>query len=518
MILFISFVSAMFCGHLGKSELDGASLAIAIVNVTGIAVGAGLSSACDTFISQIYGSGNLKLVGVILQRSILILLLACFPCWAILINTEPILLAFNQNPEVARLSQLYVNVFMPALPASFMYQLLLRYLQNQGIVWPQVITGAIGNVLNAIFNSILLYALDLGIVGSAAANAISQSSLALILFVYILWRGLHKATWSGWSLDCLQGWGLFIKVAFPSMLMFCLEMWTFEIGGFLAGAISEVELGAQSVVYQIIEIAFMLPLGSGVAASVRVGNALGAGNIEQAKTSCKIAIICTSAVSCLVGLVVESCHSVIGYIFTSDKEIIERVSSVMIISGFFIPVDAVGGVAGGVLRGAGRQKIGAICNLVGNYCIGIPLGIVMMFPAKMGILGLWLGLLICVFAQAAFFLIVLWKLNWRKVADEAMVRAGVMVTERNETLALDNMARCESQVNIISSNALSTMDGGLDLQEIPLGLDETAEVNVLQTSQPVRQLMLRRGLTVLAMVLVLVAGIITNKVLMELLK
>lgn len=41
-------------------------------------------------------------MGVILQRGVLILLLACFPCWAVLINTEPLLLAARQSPEVAR--------------------------------------------------------------------------------------------------------------------------------------------------------------------------------------------------------------------------------------------------------------------------------------------------------------------------------------------------------------------------------------------------------------------------------
>lgn len=54
------------------------------------------------FSSQTYGSGNLKHVGVILQQGVLILLLACFPCWAILINTQPILLAVRQSAEVAR--------------------------------------------------------------------------------------------------------------------------------------------------------------------------------------------------------------------------------------------------------------------------------------------------------------------------------------------------------------------------------------------------------------------------------
>lgn len=163
MIFLISFISTVFCGHLGKTELAGVALAIAVINVTGISIGSGLASACDTLISQTFGSNNLKRVGVILQRGILILLLACFPCWALLINTEPILLAVRQSPSVASLSQLYVKIFMPALPAAFMYQLQGRYLQNQGIIWPQVITGAAGNILNALINYIFLHLLDLGV-------------------------------------------------------------------------------------------------------------------------------------------------------------------------------------------------------------------------------------------------------------------------------------------------------------------------------------------------------------------
>ena len=63
---------------------------------------------------------------------------------------------------------------------------------------------------------------------------------------------------TGWSLDCLQEWGQFTQVAIPSMFMLCLEWWTFEIGGLFAGTISEVELGAQSVVHQMVTIAYMV--------------------------------------------------------------------------------------------------------------------------------------------------------------------------------------------------------------------------------------------------------------------
>uniref|UniRef100_A0A671WRP8 Multidrug and toxin extrusion protein n=1 Tax=Sparus aurata TaxID=8175 RepID=A0A671WRP8_SPAAU len=425
MSFLIGFVSMVFCGHLGKTELAGVALAIAVINVTGISIGCGLASACDTLISQTYGSGNLKRVGVILQRGVLILLLACFPCWAILINTQPILLAVRQSPEVARLSQLYVKIFMPALPAAFMYQLQGRYLQNQGIMWPQVISGAVGNILNGIINYIFLKVLDLGVAGSAAANSISQYSLAAFLFMYICCRGLHKATWDGWSRECLQEWGPFLKLAIPSMLMHCLEWWLYEIAAFLAGIISEVELGAQSVVYQLAAIAYMYPMGFSVAASVRVGNALGSGNTDQAKLSSKVSLIC----ACM--------NKTCGV----EKYIIQRVADVMKMYGFVHVAESFAGVIGGIVRGAGKQMVGAVVNLVGFYVIGLPIGVSLMFPVKMGIVGLWTGLLVSVLTQCIFFAPFLWKLNWKKATEEALVRAGVNIRERNKISGIENKGK-----------------------------------------------------------------------------
>uniref|UniRef100_A0A672YCP3 Multidrug and toxin extrusion protein n=1 Tax=Sphaeramia orbicularis TaxID=375764 RepID=A0A672YCP3_9TELE len=486
MIFMISIISTVFCGHLGKTELAAVSLATA-VNVTGICIGTGLTFTCDTLISQTYGSGNLKRVGVILQRGILILLLACFPCWAVLINTEALLLAFRQSPEVASLSQLYVEIFMPALPAAFMFQLQSRYLQNQGIIWPQVVTGVTGNILNAIINYVLLFVLDLGIAGSATANAISQYTLAVVLYIYICLRGLHKSTWQGWSLDCLQEWGPFIRLAIPSMLMLCLEWWVFEIGGFLAGVISETELGAQAIIYQLTVIAYMIPMAIGTAATIRVGNALGAGNIEQAKLSFKVSSV--SEYMCLT-----------NFIYVFSRDVLERFSDVMVVFVFMHLGDAMAGVTGGVLRGAGKQAIGASINLVGHYFIGFPIGASLMFAADMGIVGLWTGLTICVLLQATFFITYLSKLNWKKAADEALVRAGIQVPQGKEMCSHDSSFSTEDHT----------------YQEVQdQSKSATTTVGVVLS---VTQLVLRRGLTLIVMILILVAGIIVNHFVTRLLK
>lgn len=71
-----------------------------------------------------------------------------------------------------------------------------------------------------------------------------------------MWCGCSLSASTGWSLACLQDWGPFLTLAVPSMLMNCLEWWLYEITGFLAGIISELELGAQSVVYQLAALAY----------------------------------------------------------------------------------------------------------------------------------------------------------------------------------------------------------------------------------------------------------------------
>ncbi|XP_044900286.1 multidrug and toxin extrusion protein 2-like isoform X2 [Felis catus] len=391
MIFLISVVSSIFCGHLGKVELDAVTLAVSVVNVIGISVGTGLASACDTLMSQSFGGKNLKRVGIILQRGILILMLCCFPCWAVFINTERILLLLKQDPEVSRIAQIYVMIFIPALPAAFLFQLQTRYLQSQGIIMPQVITGIAANVINVGMNALLLYALDLGVVGSAWANTTSQFLLSALLLLYMWWKKIHVDTWGGWTWDCFQEWGSYIQLAVPSMFMVCIEWWTFEIGTFLAGLISVTELGAQAIIYELASVAYMVrtfevPLGFGVAASVRVGNALGAGNAEQARDSSITVLLCAGVCALVVGIVLSAMKDVIAYVFTSDKDIIYLVSQVMPIFAPFHLFDALAGTCGGILRGTGKQKIGAIMNAIGYYVFGFPIGVSLMFAAKLGII------------------------------------------------------------------------------------------------------------------------------------
>ncbi|XP_067866740.1 multidrug and toxin extrusion protein 1-like isoform X2 [Heterodontus francisci] len=500
MIFSISIVSSIFCGHLGKVELDAVSLATAVINVSGISIGVGLSSACDTLISQTFGSKNLKRIGVILQRGILILMITCFPCWAIFINIEHILLAFKQPPEVANLTQLYVKIFIPGLPATFLYELECIYLQNQGIILPQILIGFTANIFNAVVNYILLYVLTLGVPGSAAANVVCQYCQVILLFIYIRWRKLYIGTWKGWSTDCLQEWGFFIRLAIPSMLMMCIEWWTYEIGIFLAGLVNEVELGAQAIIYQVLSAAYMIPLGYSVAVSVCVGNALGAGNPEQAKTSARVALWCAGCCALLIAVILAAVKDVVGYIFTTDKEIIQLVAQLDPLIAAYHFFDAITCVNAGVVIGSGRQKLGAIVNLIVFYAIGYPIGISLMFAAKLGIVGLWSGMFTAVVVQGIFFQTVVFKMNWKKASDQALVNAGV----KNDVDASDSP--CGDQTENILTENIEGLDNSTDLEQLIESSTREASVTVVHIL-PMKQLIIRRGLAFLSGPIILAIGL-----------
>ncbi|XP_066419366.1 multidrug and toxin extrusion protein 1-like [Molothrus aeneus] len=525
LIFLIHLVSSIFCGHLGKVELASVTLAIAVINVTAISVGYGLTSACDTLISQTYGSKNLLRVGVILQRATIIILLCCFPCCAVLINVEPLMLLMQQDPDVSRLTQHYVNAFLPALPVIFLYNLETRYLQNQMIMWPLVLSGVIGNLTNVAANYVLLFVFHLGVMGSAWANTIAQYSQAIFLFLYIIGRKLHVNTWGGWSSECLLEWDSFTSLAIPSMLMMCIEWWTYEIGSFLIGLLSVVELSVQSIIYEVSVVAFMIPLGLGTAASVQVGNALGAGNVEMAKRSSHTSLICTGVFSVIVGSILAATRNVLGYVFTTDKEIIDLVAWIMPVYVVFHLFEAMTGACSGVLRGIGKQKFGAILNAVTYYGVGMPLAAVLLFVARIGVMGLWIGMLVCVFMLCTSFLTYISRVDWEKAAKKAQRRAGVTPQElpslgpEGSYKDLD-MAPAPQPHTFLPARAVLGSVAGLEsqsdvvLMSITRTEGPTYQLELREaTSSPgtpvavTKQLLLRRGLAVAAAIAALALGI-----------
>ncbi|MEQ2230849.1 hypothetical protein ILYODFUR_033455, partial [Ilyodon furcidens] len=313
-----------------------------------------------------------------------------------------------------------------------------------------------------------------------------------------------------WSVESLQEWGSYMKLAIPSLLMTCFEWWVYEFGGFFAGMLSEDELAAQHAVIMIAFITYMFPLGIQAAACARVGNALGAGDTARALLASKLSLSLAATFALVEGIVLGCTKTVIGYIFTSDENIARIVSNLMNAYCFLQLFDGLVCVCTGIFLGTGKQRIPAVANFIAYYCVGLTMSVVLMFVAKLRVLGFWLGLLICVILHSTFYIIVIFRLNWKKMTEEAVKRAKkkTHLTLLGADVMLQNMnSTADGQI----PNFVNSVDGYTSVKtqehdgnnEIQVGQElEKQKSRRLSTTQ----LIIRRGLTMFAAVAFLAVG------------
>ncbi|KAI8850279.1 hypothetical protein BC829DRAFT_389689 [Chytridium lagenaria] len=295
------YMAAIFSlGQSSTQALAAMALCALFCNVTVIAYGEALK-----------GTVYKTELGRHLQRGLVVMLSMTLPIITLWLFTEPLLLLTGQEAGIAALSATFVKCMIPGLIPYFIAECIKRFLQSQGIM-------------------------------SAAMVVILVVSPINLFLQYML--------------VCLPKIWTFIKLGTPGIAMTASEWWAFEIVALASGLLGESYLAAQTIVLNTCSLTYMIPLGFGIAATTRIGNSLGAGCPNRARTSAYAAIA--------VGLMLAFFNSTL----------------------LFILSDAVGAVSGGILRGIGRQDLGAYLNIFAYYFMGLPVGLYAWTP------WIWLGL------------------------------------------------------------------------------------------------------------------------------
>ena len=97
----IPIISLQFSGHKDRDLLASVGLGISFSNAFGLTVIIGIDFAFQTLCSQAYGAKNPRRMGILLQRSIVILLVLSMPILTVWLNAENVLVLFGQDKKVA---------------------------------------------------------------------------------------------------------------------------------------------------------------------------------------------------------------------------------------------------------------------------------------------------------------------------------------------------------------------------------------------------------------------------------
>ncbi|KDO27112.1 hypothetical protein SPRG_07823 [Saprolegnia parasitica CBS 223.65] len=285
---FLEFVpntlNGMLLGHLSTAAdetqvyLAAGGLSNLYYTVFAYGLVFGVCTAMDALCAQAYGKGMKDDIGYVLQTACVCALGVFVPVALLLCFASTFLEWMGQSPEIAKVAQTLTRWMILELPWSFAYEILKRVLQGQNIVLPIVLAIGVANVVNAATSYGLMYHTSLGYMGSAVSFALvfATAALALVPAVRKLPHVPFRERWE--MTEVLHRLPYFISLSLNGWGMFVFEFVAVALTSFLAGGLpnANVAMSANNIYMGFRTLFSMVYLGIGMAASIRVGNALGA--------------------------------------------------------------------------------------------------------------------------------------------------------------------------------------------------------------------------------------------------
>ncbi|KAJ2597258.1 ethionine resistance protein [Coemansia sp. RSA 1722] len=402
--------------HLGANQLASMSLALTCMGILAMSPVYGLLSAMDTFCSTSFTASEDKtLVGFHFQRGIISVFTHLFVVAPILWSAEKILLAINQQPEIARLSGVYLRIqILGTLPSS-LFEASKRYLQAQGIVRAGTVIVMVVTPIHWFNNFYLVRSQThgIGFVGAPIVNVISNWLMFLGALVYIRNSRAIEA-WGGWTRSAFHNMSEYYRLAIPAIVTICAEWIGFELLTIGISYFGANQLAGHAIMLNTVILIFQASNGLGYATSPRVGNLIGAAKPRQARIAAEMAVLTSGVIGLIGTLFLVFCGDWWISIYTDDPEVTRETSKLMSVACVFLIADGLNSLLSAVLRGLGRQKISANIFLVGYYCCAMPAGLYLGYGLNMQASGLWWGACIgvmvsCVLQVIYFFGMIDWN-------------------------------------------------------------------------------------------------------------
>lgn len=204
-----------------------------------------MGSALETLSGQAYGAGQVHLLGVFLQRSMLILSVTCVFLTPLYLFAGPLLKLVGQEDEIANLAGKYVILIIPQLFSMAVIFPTQKFLQAQSKVVVTAWIGLIALFMNVLMLWLFIYVLGWGIIGAAAAYNISNWFSAIAQLVYVI--GWCKDGWKGWSSSAFNDLWAFVRLSLASAVMLCLEIWYMMSISILTGNLDNAVIAVGSL-------------------------------------------------------------------------------------------------------------------------------------------------------------------------------------------------------------------------------------------------------------------------------
>ncbi|MDZ4678695.1 MAG: MATE family efflux transporter [Oligoflexia bacterium] len=395
--MLMALVDTFMVGKLGAAAVGGVSIGNAVFYAVAI-FGMGILLGLDYLVSHAYGRKALDECHHWLVQSVYVTFIISIPLFIILFIITFYLDSFGIDPQVVKEAQPFLQILILNLLPFLLFSAFRQYLQAMNDPSMITVIMILANLANAFLNWIFVFgnwgAPQLETAGSALATTITRTLMLVLLIAYTLWQdrrknlGLINTSWKPKFLNIKK----LISLGLPAAFQLLFEVAVFSLATTLTGRLGAIPLAAHTIVLNIASFTFMVPFGISSAAAVRVGQAIGKGNHDEARHAGWTSIFLAGSFMTLSAIFLYVFRDFLIGLFISDEQVIKSAIEILILAALFQVSDGLQTVGTGALRGLSDTQSAMYANLVGHWLIGLPIGYYLCFTKGFAITGLWTGL------------------------------------------------------------------------------------------------------------------------------
>jgi len=412
----IQATDVLLMGRLGATQLAAATLALNLTFTFNLLM-LGLVIASSPMMATALGQ-RFNAVRDVRRtfRAGLWLIAAMLPSyWLVLWHVGDIMRLFGESAELAYQGQTFLRAYMWCTAPWLLFQLLRNFvsaLERPRVVLWLSLAGIVLNGLlswSLIFGHFGLPALGLvgGGLGSTLTWLIMCGALIAVILVDRQFRRFHLfGHW--WRFDRQRTLAM-IRLGWPIGLTMALEMGVFALAAYFMGWIGAPAVAAHAVALQLAALTFMVPLGLGQAATVRVGLALGRRDEPAIARAGWTAWVIGVGFMGTMAIVMWAIPRELITLFLKDVPanavVIALAVSFLRVAAAFQLVDGAQVIGAGMLRGLHDTRWPLLFALVGYWVVGLGVGAWLAFAQDWKGVGIWVGLASGLAAVAALMLV-----------------------------------------------------------------------------------------------------------------
>ena len=424
----IQATDVVLMGWLGPHALAASALGLNLTFAL-LLFGIGLITAASPMMATAFGRRrhSVRQVRRTFRQALWLALVVALPSWLLLWNAAPIIRGLGQQPDLAQDAGRFLRGYMWSALPFLLFQAMRNFLSALERPGWILAISVVGIALNALLGWALIFGHlglpALGIFGGGLASSIVWSLLAMALAAVLvtdrqfrrfhLFGHLWRADWPRFA--------ALVRLGLPIGLAMSFEGAVFGAAAFLMGLIDADSVAAHAVALQIAALSFMVPLGLGQAATVRVGLALGRGDpggITRAGwTAWVLAVGFMAAMALLLWTVPRPLVALFLENSAANAHVITLAVSFLAIAAIFQIVDGAQVVGAGMLRGLHDTRIPMLFALLGYWGIGIGVGAWLAFRRGWAGQGIWAGLATGL-AVVAVLMLIRWSRRGRLAAPD----------------------------------------------------------------------------------------------------